>query len=205
LTDQHHDLTFTVGQWKSLGDAQQRRSGCATASLCRLNGSRRIGQRCTLEILAAVHQRRVGPSRPSRRSNHPSARNPLIMTGTVIGSMLGLPGNGRRISLRTMHVFEFRDGLSAMRTSGWTPAATIPGPECLVLNLNSAAERILRAEDGLYHRHAVSPRRARIPAMNSVARCTVHRSTAPSVPSGHGFITLPARSLTRHSHAALAA
>ena len=75
-----------------------------------------------------------------------------------------------------------------MRTSGWTPAATIPGPECLVLNLNSAAERILRAEDGLYHRHAVSPRRARIPAMNSVARCTVHGSTAPSVPSGHAFI-----------------
>ena len=34
-----------------------------------------------------------------------------LMTGTVIGSMLGLPGNGRRISFRMMHVFEFRDGL----------------------------------------------------------------------------------------------
>ena len=54
MTDQHHDLTFTVGQWKSLGGSQKRRSGCATASLCRLNGPRRIGQRCTLEILAAV-------------------------------------------------------------------------------------------------------------------------------------------------------
>src|SRR6185312_11603920 len=34
-----------------------------------------------------------------------------IMTGTVIGSMLGLPGNGRRISFRTLHVFEFRNGV----------------------------------------------------------------------------------------------
>ena len=34
-----------------------------------------------------------------------------VMTGTVIGSMLGLPGNGRRISFRMLHVFEFRDGL----------------------------------------------------------------------------------------------
>ena len=34
-----------------------------------------------------------------------------LMTGTVIGSLLGLPGNGRSISFRMMHVFEFRDGL----------------------------------------------------------------------------------------------
>ena len=34
-----------------------------------------------------------------------------LMTGTVTGSLLGLPGNGRRISFRMMHVFEFRDGL----------------------------------------------------------------------------------------------
>jgi steroid delta-isomerase-like uncharacterized protein len=34
-----------------------------------------------------------------------------LMTGTVVGSLLGLPGNGRSISFRMMHVFEFRDGL----------------------------------------------------------------------------------------------
>ncbi|OBF26895.1 ketosteroid isomerase [Mycobacterium sp. ACS1612] len=34
-----------------------------------------------------------------------------IMTGTVIGELLGLPGRGRRISFRILHVFEFRDGL----------------------------------------------------------------------------------------------
>ena len=33
-----------------------------------------------------------------------------LMTGTVIGSMLGLPGHGRRINFRILHVFEFRDG-----------------------------------------------------------------------------------------------
>jgi len=33
------------------------------------------------------------------------------MTGTVIGSLPGLPGNGRRISFRIVHVVEFRNGL----------------------------------------------------------------------------------------------
>ncbi len=33
------------------------------------------------------------------------------MTGTVIGEMLGIPGNGRRVTFRILHVFEFRDGL----------------------------------------------------------------------------------------------
>jgi steroid delta-isomerase-like uncharacterized protein len=32
-------------------------------------------------------------------------------TGTVPGSFLGVPGNGRRITFRMMHVWEFRDGL----------------------------------------------------------------------------------------------
>lgn len=32
------------------------------------------------------------------------------MTGTVTGSMLGVPGRGRRITFRMLHVFEFRDG-----------------------------------------------------------------------------------------------
>jgi predicted ester cyclase len=32
-----------------------------------------------------------------------------LMTGAVTGELLGFPGNGRRISFRTLHVFEFRD------------------------------------------------------------------------------------------------
>jgi steroid delta-isomerase-like uncharacterized protein len=47
-----------------------------------------------------------------------------IMTGTVIGEMLGLPGNGRTISFRIMHVFEFRDGLIS-RENVWLDTAAI--------------------------------------------------------------------------------
>jgi steroid delta-isomerase-like uncharacterized protein len=47
-----------------------------------------------------------------------------LMTGTVIGSMLGLPGNGRRISFRMMHVFEFRDGLIS-RENIWLDMAAV--------------------------------------------------------------------------------
>lgn len=32
------------------------------------------------------------------------------MTGTVIGELLGIPGNGRRITFRILHVFQFADG-----------------------------------------------------------------------------------------------
>ena len=48
------------------------------------------------------------------------------MTGTVIGSMLGLPGHGRRISFRILHVFEFRDGLIS-RENVWLDSAAIVG------------------------------------------------------------------------------
>lgn len=47
-----------------------------------------------------------------------------LMTGTVIGSLLGLPGNGRRISFRMLHVFEFRDGLIS-RENIWLDTAAV--------------------------------------------------------------------------------
>ena len=47
-----------------------------------------------------------------------------MMTGAVIGSMLGLPGHGRRISFRILHVFEFRDGLVS-RENVWLDTAAI--------------------------------------------------------------------------------
>lgn len=46
------------------------------------------------------------------------------MTGTVTGSMLGLPGNGRRITFRILHVFEFRDGLVS-RENVWLDGGAI--------------------------------------------------------------------------------
>jgi predicted ester cyclase len=47
-----------------------------------------------------------------------------LMTGTVIGEMLGIPGNGRTISFRILHVFEFRDGLVS-REQVWLDSAAI--------------------------------------------------------------------------------
>jgi steroid delta-isomerase-like uncharacterized protein len=47
-----------------------------------------------------------------------------MMTGAVIGSMLGLPGHGRRISFRILHVFDFRDGLIS-RENVWLDTAAI--------------------------------------------------------------------------------
>lgn len=47
-----------------------------------------------------------------------------LMTGTVIGSLLGAEGHGRRISFRILHVFEFRDGLIS-RENIWLDSAAI--------------------------------------------------------------------------------
>jgi len=49
-----------------------------------------------------------------------------LMTGTVIGEMLGLPGNNRRITFRILHVFEFRNGLIS-RENVWLDTAAIVG------------------------------------------------------------------------------
>ena len=47
-----------------------------------------------------------------------------MMTGTVVGSMFGLPGHGRRITFRIMHVFDFRDGLIS-RENVWLDSAAV--------------------------------------------------------------------------------
>ncbi len=46
------------------------------------------------------------------------------MTGSVVGEMLGIPGNGRRITFRILHVFDFRDSLIA-REQVWIDTAAI--------------------------------------------------------------------------------
>ena len=46
------------------------------------------------------------------------------MTGTVIGEMLGIPGNNRRVTFRILHVFDFRDGL-IRREQVWIDSAAI--------------------------------------------------------------------------------
>ncbi len=45
-------------------------------------------------------------------------------TGTVVGELLGIPGNGKRITFRLLHVWEFRDGLMS-RENVWLDTAAI--------------------------------------------------------------------------------
>jgi predicted ester cyclase len=46
------------------------------------------------------------------------------MAGTVIGEMRGIPGNGRHITFRILHVFDFSDGLIS-REQVWIDSASI--------------------------------------------------------------------------------
>jgi steroid delta-isomerase-like uncharacterized protein len=45
-----------------------------------------------------------------------------IWTAQVVGDFLGVPGHGRRISVRVLHVFEFRQGLIS-RGNVWIDGA----------------------------------------------------------------------------------
>jgi steroid delta-isomerase-like uncharacterized protein len=49
-----------------------------------------------------------------------------MMSGDVIGEMMGLPGNDREITFRILHVFEFRDGLISGENV-WIDTAAIIG------------------------------------------------------------------------------
>jgi uncharacterized protein len=44
-----------------------------------------------------------------------------IWTARVVGQLLGIPGHGHQISIRVLHVFEFRDGLIS-RENAWIDA-----------------------------------------------------------------------------------
>ena len=45
-------------------------------------------------------------------------------TGTAIGEMLGIPGNGKRICFRMLHIWEFRGGRMS-RENVWLDSAAI--------------------------------------------------------------------------------
>ncbi len=47
-----------------------------------------------------------------------------MMTGTVPGTFLGLPGGGRRITFRILHIFEFKDDLIS-RENVWLDGGAI--------------------------------------------------------------------------------
>ena len=45
-------------------------------------------------------------------------------TGTVDGEFLGIPGHGKRINFRLLHLWEFRDGLMS-RENVWLDGGSI--------------------------------------------------------------------------------
>lgn len=45
-------------------------------------------------------------------------------TGTVTGEMLGIPGNGKQITFRMLHIWEFKDGLMSLENT-WLDSAAI--------------------------------------------------------------------------------
>lgn len=45
-------------------------------------------------------------------------------SGTVPGSLLGIPGHGRPVAFRLLHIFEFRDGLIS-RENAWLDTGAI--------------------------------------------------------------------------------
>lgn len=47
-----------------------------------------------------------------------------LWSGTVPGALLGVPGNGKRISFRLLHVWEFRDGLIS-RENAWLDGGSV--------------------------------------------------------------------------------
>jgi steroid delta-isomerase-like uncharacterized protein len=47
-----------------------------------------------------------------------------LMTATVTGQFLGLPGNGRQVKFRILHVFEFKDGRIS-RENVWLDGAAV--------------------------------------------------------------------------------
>ena len=49
-----------------------------------------------------------------------------MTSGMVLGEMLGVPGHGRRLTFRILHVFEFRDGFISRETV-WLDAGAIIG------------------------------------------------------------------------------
>jgi steroid delta-isomerase-like uncharacterized protein len=47
-----------------------------------------------------------------------------MMTGSVIGEMMGILGHGRSVTFRILHVFDFRDGLIS-REQVWIDSGSI--------------------------------------------------------------------------------
>lgn len=57
-------------------------------------------------------------------SSSTSARAEHFCKGAVPGEFLGIPGHGREIGFRLLHIWEFRDGLMS-RENVWLDGGTV--------------------------------------------------------------------------------
>ena len=78
-----------------------------------------------------------------------------LMTGTVIGEMLGIPGNGRRVTFKIFHVFEFT-GDRISREQVWIDSGAIVAQGAVPVRAGddaaALAQRVLTVEHVLYPR-----------------------------------------------------
>lgn len=105
-----------------------------------------------------------------------------VMNGLVVHLQQALRTQNQLTALATSNG-ALAGALEAVRNG-----IVVVGPECLVLNLNSAAETILRAEDGLFHRQgritAAGIRADR--ELRRALHCALADGTT-DVPSGQAF------------------
>ena len=83
----------------------------------------KAGARAFYEALTANF--RTEEEHPSRRYFAGDAMIiDQMMTGSVPGTFLGMPGNGRRVTFRILHIFEFKDDLIS-RENVWLDGGSI--------------------------------------------------------------------------------
>ena len=89
-------------------------------------GSPRIGKEAAREFyrFLTANFRTEGEEPLNRFFDNDTMVLEQNMTGAVIGDMLGIPGNGRRVTFRILHVFGFRDGLIS-REQVWIDSGAI--------------------------------------------------------------------------------
>ena len=74
------------------------------------------------QLISDIHTEEMAPTR--RYYGEDFCVIEHIWKGTVPGSFLGVPGNGKRISFRMLHLWEFRDGLIS-RENIWLDGGSI--------------------------------------------------------------------------------
>ena len=76
------------------------------------------------QLISEIHTEEMVPTR--RYYGEDFCVIEHIWSGTVPGTFLGVPGNGKRISFRLLHIWEFRNGLIS-RENVWMDGGSVVG------------------------------------------------------------------------------